>query len=157
MRWNYIVIPLVAIVTSLVGGAFTAPSVNSWYKTIRLPAWTPPGSVIGIVWTILFILTAISALLVWNYHTSAQDEAVRIIMLVFVANAVFNVSWSYLFFARHLIGTAVLEAALLGVSVIILMMLIWPISRIASLLLAPYAAWVAFATYLTYSIWQLNR
>ena len=33
----------------------------------------------------------------------------------------------------------------------------WPVSRLASLLLVPYALWVAFATVLTWSIAARNR
>jgi tryptophan-rich sensory protein len=36
------------------------------------------------------------------------------------------------------------------------MVLVGPLSRLAALLLAPYAAWVTFATYLSYSVWRLN-
>jgi len=41
--------------------------------------------------------------------------------------------------------------------VIGLMILIWPVSRLAAGLLIPYAGWVAFATYLSYIIWSLNK
>ena len=33
----------------------------------------------------------------------------------------------------------------------------WPVSRPAAALLAPYLAWVAFATALNAALWQLNR
>ena len=32
----------------------------------------------------------------------------------------------------------------------------WPVSRLASLLLVPYALWLAFATALTWAIWARN-
>jgi tryptophan-rich sensory protein len=32
----------------------------------------------------------------------------------------------------------------------------WPVSRVAALLLAPYLAWVSFATVLTWAVWQAN-
>ena len=32
----------------------------------------------------------------------------------------------------------------------------WPLDRLAAALLAPYAAWVAFATVLNAAIWRLN-
>ena len=77
-------------------------------------------------------------------------------MSFFAVNAMLNVTWSLLFFNLHLIDMAVYEAAMLGLSVVIISALCWQISRAASLLLVPYAAWVAFATYLTYIVSSLN-
>jgi translocator protein len=37
------------------------------------------------------------------------------------------------------------------------MLLLWPISTAASLLLLPYLCWVAFAAYLNLTIVRLNR
>jgi tryptophan-rich sensory protein len=45
---------------------------------------------------------------------------------------------------------------ILEATVIALIVLIWPKSRLSALLLAPYAGWVAFATYLAFVIWQYN-
>ncbi|PIR66294.1 MAG: hypothetical protein COU51_04675 [Parcubacteria group bacterium CG10_big_fil_rev_8_21_14_0_10_36_14] len=68
-----------------------------------------------------------------------------------------NFLWSYLFFDQHLFFLAIIEASILGFSVLILIIFIWPVSRLASILLFPYFGWVAFATYLTYAIWVLNK
>ena len=62
---NYFVIPIITILVSLIGGYFTDLGMD-WYKMLATPAWTPPGAVIGIVWTIIYILTTISALIAWN-------------------------------------------------------------------------------------------
>lgn len=154
MRLNYIVIPLVTLGVAWLGNWLTSGGME-WYKTIKLPAWTPPGSVIGFAWTIIFILSTISALIVWNKFS--HDKRFAWIIGLFLINAGLNVFWSFLFFNQHLIGWAVIEAGLLGLSVIGLIILIGPISRLAAWLLVPYAAWVAFATYLTYIIWALNK
>lgn len=161
-KLNYAVIPLAVIAVALAGSGFTSlgmaelgdGSGASWYSNVIKPSWTPPGPVIGAVWTVLFILGAISALLAYN---AAKQGARRAwIVGAFIANALLNVSWSYLFFYKHLVGTAAIEAGILGCSVVALIILIWPVSRIASALLIPYAVWVFFATYLTYAIWTLN-
>lgn len=153
MRLNYIIIPAITLATALLGGKLTGGGM-SWYRTIKLPSWTPPGSVIGAVWTFLFILATISALLVWN--GSAHDNRFGLIIAIFIVNAILNISWSWLFFSQHLLGSAIFEAILLGLSVIILIILIWPRSIWAGGLLVPYALWVAFASFLTYKVWSLN-
>jgi tryptophan-rich sensory protein len=153
MKLNYFIIPLITIVTAWLGSYLTSGGMT-WYKTINLSVWIPSGAFIGAVWTVLFILATISALIVWNSEIS--DERLALIVIVFILNALLNVGWSLLFFNLHFIGWAVLEAGILGLSVLALIILIWPISALASVLLIPYAIWVAFATYLTYSVYLLN-
>lgn len=155
MKPNYLIIPLVTVLVSVLGSRFTSAGVGAWYKTIDLPAWTPPGSVIGAVWTTIFILSTISALILWNGATA--KSRLPTLATVFLLNAALNVLWSYLFFSRHLIGLAAWESLALEATCLALVALAWPISRLASALLMPYAAWVAFATYLTYNVWGMNR
>lgn len=153
-RWPYVLIPLVTIAVSVIGSRFTASGMDGWYMSLSLPSIAPPGAFIGIAWTVIFILTTISALIVWRYHKPIKRFYA--IWILFLVNAGLNVFWSFLFFNQQRIGGAVLEAAVLGLSVFGLIVLIWPISRVAASLLVPYAGWVTFATYLNYLIWQLN-
>lgn len=154
MKLNYLVIPLVAFLTAFIGGMITKRGM-AWYKTIKLPSWTPGGAVIGSVWTVLFILSATSALMVWN--GTPHGTRFWLIIALFVVNACANVFWTYLFFGAHHIYAAIWEAIFLDLTVLDLIWLIQPVSGTAALLLVPYAAWVAFASYLTYSVWLLNR
>ncbi len=154
MKPNYLLIPLFVFFTAFVGGRLTSSSVQGWYQTINKSSWTPPGSVIGIVWTILFILIAISMLIVWN--KMPPGSRINWLAAIFAVNLILNVGWSWLFFGQHLIGWAVLECALLDTTIIALIVLIWPASALAASLLIPYAVWVAFATFLTYKVWTLN-
>lgn len=154
MKINYFLIPLIVLLVSFLGGQITGSGMD-WYKTIKLPSWTPPGWVIGLVWTFIFILCAISVILFWNL----QPKPIYFYWIIglFILNAIFNIFWSYLFFGQHLIGLAVIEAFLLGLSVLALILLIWPFSLLVASLLIPYCGWVFFATYLTYNIWLLNK
>lgn len=153
MKRNRLIIPAAVALVAVLGSVVTRGGM-SWYRNLNLPAWTPPGSTIGLVWTTIFVLAAVSLLLAFDGAGSAR--ALRPVVRVALLNGALNVLWSVLFFGFHRIGAATVEAALLGASVLWLMTLVWPLSRTASLLLAPYAAWVGFATYLTYSVWRLN-
>ena len=153
MKPNYVVIPLITIAVALAGSHFTNRGM-AWYQTLKRPALTPPGAAIGAVWTVLYVLATLSALVVWN--TFPRNERFGWIVGLFLVNAFLNGFWSYLFFGRALIGPALVEMiALLG-TVVALMVLTFPGSKAASGLLIPYAAWVTFATYLTVMIWRLN-
>lgn len=154
MKLNYFIIPLITIITSLSGSWFTNKGMD-WYNKLKLPDFTPPGSVIGIVWTIIFILTTISALIVWNKFD--YDNKFWLIIGLFILNAILNALWSFIFFYSGQIGPAIIEMLVLEATVIGLIVLIWPLSKLAAGLLIPYSAWVLFATYLAYSIWNLNK
>ena len=154
MKANYLIIPIITFVTAAIGSFITNQGMD-WYKTINLPTWTPPGSVIGTVWTVIFILSTISALIFWNQYYGKKYY--WLIILLFIINAFLNIVWSYLFFGLNLIVPAIFEAGLLGLSVLGIIILILPYSNLAAGLLLPYFAWVCFATYLTYNVWVLNK
>lgn len=153
---NYIVIPLVTICTAILGSYFTTPHIV-WLNTeLITPSWQPPNYVFGPVWTTLYILTTASALLVWNKATKKQQKERNTLMVVFGINATLNIFWSYVFFTRKDLMLAVWEAGLLALSILLLIILAKPISKVASWLLVPYLLWVSFATYLSYTIYMLN-
>jgi tryptophan-rich sensory protein len=157
MHINYFIIPLVAILVAWLGGRFTMKAVRTWYRTLRKPTWTPPGGVIGAVWTVLYILAASSALIIWNTSSLKATGVPLVITALFILNALVNVFWSYTFFYRQRIGAAIWVCLFLDVTIVALIQLISPISLLAAWLLVPYAAWVTFAAYLNYRVWDMNR
>ncbi len=154
MHLSYIFIPLITILVAYVGGQFTVRSVKTWYRMIRKPSWTPPGSVIGAVWAVLYILAAISALIVWNLSSALVPMTIAVL---FCLNAVVNVLWSYVFFYLHKMGPAIWVCLFLDLTIVLLIQFIVPLSSLAAWLLVPFAAWVTFASYLNYRVWAMNR
>lgn len=153
MKINYITIPFVALAVSFCGSLVTTQGMD-WYKSLNLPGFTPPGALIGAVWTVIFILTAISALIFWN--KKVHDKNRKLIIALFVANAALNLLWSVLFFGFHLIGWSIIEMFALNLTTFGLIMFLWQNYLASSLLLFPYLAWVTFATYLAYSVYALQ-
>jgi len=138
---------------ALMGGYFTGMN-RGWYDQLIKPAWQPPDWAFPIAWTTIFILVIVSIVLVWN--TRPRTGLAYWTIGFFILNGILNVTWSALFFGNRLILPAVYDAGLLFLSVLTIMILAWPISRAASLLLIPYACWVAFAAVLTWTIYRLN-
>jgi tryptophan-rich sensory protein len=138
----------------VVGSVFTSSSVSTWYPTLIKPSFTPPGWVIGLVWTILFTLMGISLFLIWREGQFRAD--VKESIYIFAAQLVVNVLWSWAFFGLHspLAGLAVI--AVLWVLILLTIVKFWPISRGAAMLLVPYILWVSFAAFLNFTIWSLN-
>jgi tryptophan-rich sensory protein len=136
------------------GSFFTSQGVSSWYPTIIKPSYTPPGSFIGIMWTVIYILSVISLIVFVN--KGRGKGILWLVIGIYVLNGIINASWSYIFFVKHDLGLAVISAFLIWLTVAMLMASIWSISRTASFLLFPYLGWVSFATYLTFVIYRMN-
>ncbi|OGY42504.1 MAG: TspO protein, partial [Candidatus Buchananbacteria bacterium RBG_13_36_9] len=77
------------------GSIFTSQSVNSWYLTLNKPAITPPGSFIGLVWTILFLLMGYALFIIWIKINKKEGKKA---ILFFSIQLVLNIGWSFCFF-----------------------------------------------------------
>ena len=150
---SIIIIAGFVVLVGVVGSHYSVMN-RDWYEALNKPSFQPPNWAFGVVWTALFILFAISLILIWN--TQPHTKLHYVIMAAAVLNGILNVAWSALFFGNKLIFLAIYDAALLCLSVIFLVIAAWPVSRLAGLLLIPYAAWTAFATLLTLTIYRLN-
>jgi len=153
IKSNYFFIPLFVIITASAASYF-AETGRSWYKTINLPDWTPSGSVMVLAWTIIFVLSSLSLLILWNKHSSEKNFGV--IIALFILNALLIVGWNILFFSHQQIGLAFFQAMLLVANLILLIFLIRRLSPLAAYLLIPYSLYVLFSTVLTFNVWMLN-
>lgn len=134
-------------------GAIASSDAPAFYGQLAKPGWAPPASVFGPVWSVLYLLMAVAAWLVWREPAS---EARRGALTLFVVQLVVNALWSWLFFAWRQGGLAFLDVlALLGL-VIATAAAFWRLHRAAGLMLLPYIAWVGFASALTWAVWQGN-
>jgi len=132
-------------------GRFFPP--DSWYASLARPTYAPPNWVFGPVWTVLYLLMAISGWLVWTERDSASK---RLAMLAYSAQLLLNATWSAIFFGLHQPGWALFEICLLWAAILTTMLLFHHHSKIAAALFMPYLAWVSFATLLNYGFWSFN-
>ena len=143
---------LVSFTAAAVGG-FASVNAGAFYGQLVRPAWAPPASLFGPVWTVLYLLMGIAAWLVWRERATAR---VRGALTLFVAQLIANALWSWLFFAWRRGALAFAEIVLLLLLIAATMIVFRPIRPLAAALLIPYALWVCFATFLTWAIWHLN-
>jgi tryptophan-rich sensory protein len=135
------------------GSFFTANSVREWYPKLRKPPGTPAGRVFGPVCKGLYLLMAISGLVVWREYGWGALPA----LLIFFAQLALNVAWSGIFFGSRMPGLALVEIAILWLAIAFNILVFYPLSPAAAALLAPYLLWVSYASYLNWGIWRLNR
>ena len=137
---------------AVVGGLATDTS-SEWYRDLEKPSWQPPGSVFGPVWTVLYVLIAVAATLSFR---DVGGPRRRLVLGLYAANLALNVAWTWIFFRGHAPRAAGVEILVLLGTIVGLFRLIWPHNRAAAVALAPYGAWVAFATALTWTIAARN-
>ena len=124
-----------------------------WYHSLNQPLLSPPDWVFAPVWSFLYITIFVSFIL---FVMSESSSSKAIPFTIFVVQILLNLSWTPVFFGFHEIGLALLINFLLLISVIFLVIMFYPFSKLASLILVPYLLWVCFALYLTFAIWRLN-
>jgi translocator protein len=148
-------IPFLAICLAAagLGAAITNRSAQIWHPRLQKPEWNPPNWVFAPVWIFLNTLMALSAWLIWR-EGSWRDVGGA--LALFWIQLVLNCAWSFLFFERRAMGAAFAEILLLWMMTIATTVAFYSISFLAAWLLIPYIAWVAFASYLNYRLWQMN-
>lgn len=128
--------------------------MNDWYESLQRPALTPPNWVFGPVWTVLYIMIALSIFLIVKNHKAGSGFGIYILIAL---HLITNFSWTALFFRLQSPGLALIDIAVLDVTLALMVYYFWQINRVASTLLWPYLLWVLFATYLNFSFYILNR
>ena len=141
------------LAAAVLGGRFTAMGIGPWYDGLAKPSWTPPGSVIGAVWTVLYVLIAAASALVW----SRAAEPPRTYAAVLLVNLVLNAGWCWLFFGLRRPDLGLAEIVVLWITCLALVVLATRASAAAAAMLVPYAVWVAFAGFLNGNVVALNR
>jgi tryptophan-rich sensory protein len=134
-------------------GAVASIQAKSFYSQLLQPNWAPPPEVFGPVWTVLYILMAIAAWLIWR---TGGFRANRHALTLFMLQLAFNALWSWLFFAWHLGALALADVLVLWILIVLTLIAFWRGRPLAGALLIPYLLWVSFATALNFSLWQLN-
>lgn len=141
-----------SFVTAAIGALATARA-EAFYDQLSQPVWAPPGWLFGPVWTLLYTLMGLAAWLIWRQH---GFRGAAVALSLFIAQLCANAFWSWLFFAWQQGAGALVEIVVLWLLIAATLGAFWRLDRRAALLLAPYLAWVTFATALNYALWRLN-
>lgn len=144
---------VVCFAAAALGSLMTLPSIPTWYAALNKPFFSPPNWIFGPVWTVLYAMMAIAF---WRVWTLGRGTALQIAALAFAIQLVLNVAWSGAFFGLHSPGLALVVIVALVLAIIATMGAFSRIDGLAAWLLAPYLAWVLFASGLNASVWWLN-
>jgi len=132
-------------------GAWAQP--GEWYASLNKPSWNPPGWIFGPVWTFLYALMAVAA---WSVWRRGGWRAQRLPLSLFLTQLTLNALWTPLFFGVHRPDLALVDILLLWLAIVATIVAFGRTNAVAACLLAPYLAWVSFAAFLNFTLWQLN-
>jgi len=130
-------------------------STYDWYAQLSKPAWSPPAGIFGPVWTVLYVLIAVSFGKV--FYLAWRKEIPGAVVWPFVLNLIFNLSFTPLQFGLKSNLLAAVDILLVLGTLLWAVMAIYPYRRWIAYLQIPYLLWVTFATFLQLTITYLNR
>lgn len=144
-----------ALLVWAANGAITAGSVRGWYGSLAAPPGTPPNWLFAPVWTTLYPVMGVAAWLVWRRIDVGVDRK-RAALRMWGWQLLVNSLWSPAFFGLHNLGLSLVVIGLLLASILLTIRRFAAIQPVAATLMAPYAVWVLYATYLNAGFWWLN-
>lgn len=130
----------------------------NWYSTLIKPSWAPPSWVFGPVWSVLYVIIAVSFGAV--FYKTLTGKLSWWVALPFVLNLVFNFAFTPLQFGLKNNLLASVDILLVLGTLIWAMVAVWSggsTLRWVAYANIPYLLWVSFATVLQLTITFLNR
>ena len=157
LKINYKKLIISILIPLLVGGvsAFLTRNSMATFESVAKPPLSPPGWLFPVVWTILYILMGIASYLVSisKGPKTLSDSA----LAIYALQLVFNFFWSIIFFNMEAYLFAFVWLIALWLLILWTTVSFYKINKTAGLLMIPYLIWVAFAGYLNFGIYLLNR
>lgn len=126
----------------------------NFYQNLIKPSWAPPGWLFGPVWTVLYIIIAITFIYVAIKFFRKQIPF--IVFLPFILNLVFNLAFTPIQFGLQNNLLATIDILLVLSTLIWAFVSVWPHFRWVAYANIPYLLWVVFATILQLTITILN-
>jgi benzodiazapine receptor len=126
----------------------------NWYQQLIKPTWAPPSWLFGPVWSVLYTIIIIS----FGYvgFLFYKGRVSFIVLLPFILNIVFNLIFTPIQFGLRNNLLAAIDIVLVLLTLVWLMLAIWPHVHWVALANIPYLAWVSLATVLQLTITYLN-
>lgn len=144
-------------VAAFFGGYFTTKvTITTLYATLAKPTWAPPGWLFGPVWSLLYISMSLAMWLVWKKKFTVPAKTYTAAHAWWWVQLALNAAWPVFFWLQPAGMAAVIVCAVLALTIGACIFTFQPISMPAAVLMLPYAAWVSFASVLSWALWRMN-
>lgn len=151
---SWMVIGGVAFLVALANNILLTSDDIRWFNRLTRPSWLTFEKAIPLIWIIVFIAGAWSAILVWETEPGLSQTWVLmgfylLLELVILSYTPVMCKAKSLRVGTILGGTGFILGLMLMVSV-------WPVSQTAAYLLLPFVLWSPIGTYTTWAMIPLN-
>ena len=148
IQWKALAVSLALSLGTGFLSSILTPNIKEEYAQLYRPPLAPPGWVFPVVWTVLFILMGFAAYFVYISENEQKNGALKL----YLAQLVFNLGWSVIFFRWNAYLVAFLWLVILWFMVFLLVKRFGEIDDLSGKLIMPYLFWLTFAGYLNLSI-----
>ena len=126
---------------------------KTFYKNINKPFFAPSPILFPIIWTILYILLAISIYSIYKNNKFSETKSYNKTLII---NYIANQAFQFLFFTIKSPFLALIDTIIVFISSLYLYYETKKINKNSSKLLLPYLIWNGFASILILSIFFMN-
>lgn len=126
-----------------------------WYDSLAKPSWTPAPSTIGLIWSILYPIIALSFGCV--FVNAFRKRLPRKVAVPFAINLVANLLFMPIFSGLRNVPLAAVDILIVWTTILWCAVAVWRHDRWIAVAQGPYFVWVSVATVLQLSITAMNR
>ena len=150
---SWMVIGGVAFVVALAANII-APSDIKWFNRLQRPKWLVFEKAIPVIWTVIFICAAWSAVIVWEKEPGTQATWLR--MGLYLLLEIVTISYTPVMCKLRSLKVGTIIGGSGAILSVILAAIVLQVSQTAALLLLPYIIWSPIGTYTTWAMMHLN-
>ncbi len=150
---SWVVIGSVTLLVAL-GSILIRPRDTQWAIDLRLPKWLFFEPAIPIIWTVIFVSGAASAVQIWEMDPGSLRT--WSIMGLYLLTEVVTVAYIPLTLRLRSLKVGTIIGATGVILGVLLTLGVLPISGWAALLLLPYLIWSPIGTFTTWEMIRLN-
>lgn len=132
----------------------TPDTTKAQYRDYVKPLWAPPSWLFGPVWSVLYVIIAITFGYVGYFLLSGAIPV--IVALPFALNLIFNAAFTPIQFRLRNLKLALADILLVLLTLIWAIIAIHPYASWISIANIPYLAWICFASVLQIAVTLLN-
>lgn len=120
---------------------------------LRKVAFNPRNGLLIPGWIALYSCMALSAWMIWR---RPERERRSHALILFAIQLILNFMWMMDFFYYQVAGPSLFIMLLLWFAILITTLRFWQLQHLTAYLMAPYLAWLAFASALNFDIFGLS-
>jgi translocator protein len=101
---------------------------GDWYERLTKPSWRPPNQLFAPVWSVLYLMIAVSGWLIWR---ETGFVGATLPLAIYALQLVLSAAWTPLFFGLHRIDLGFFDIVLVWLSIVatIVLFLSYPLGR----------------------------